>query len=241
MQQCFLVLSESVFLYIWHSSYKGNIRGKVMKKILVVILLLSCCLAGCSKKEKIIMHMESTYEDSFEYIERVNSVIGDDSYTIKLFSSKYEEPVLASYQNKKNHYIDNYLAIQYHEDAFKKIDAVIKNVLCDYDLFFQIPDVLLDRNYCLEDYMEDPFAFKSIRIISDQPVNEFEIDCLMENFVNEKISVKGIIAVPVDKKTPLTEEVVDVCLANPDRVEQQINFKVENGQITKNVIKGDVL
>ena len=87
--------------------------------------------------------------------------------------------------------------------------------------------------YTLKDYMTDPLAFKSVRILAKEALDENSFQALMETFGRAGIAVKGIAAVPADWSavSVLTEETVDDFLTNPDDIQVQVIFKYEKGTI----------
>lgn len=193
-----------------------------------------------SKSGKIVSYMEKRYGKEFTYMGETNGMFGNKAFTARLSCPDYPEGIiLASRQEKEGeeYYSDNYMAFCYHEDAFQKIDEAVGKVFDDYLLLFGIPDVLLTieepESYTLNDYLADPLAFKSVRILVYDDVDESAIGELMKVFENMSISVKGVVAALEESaaQTEITEENVDSVLANRSRVKIQVNFNLENGTL----------
>ncbi|MBS6395833.1 MAG: hypothetical protein KH452_01595 [Clostridiales bacterium] len=213
------------------------------KRILAAVMsaVLAGNLGGCmSTGKKIVSYMEERYGNEFEYEGETNGIFGDKSFTAKLSSPDYPEAViLASKAERdgKEFYSDNFLAFRYHDQAYRRIEEAVDQVFDDYKLFFRVPDVLLPvddpEGYTVEDYMADPSAFKSIRVMTAEAVDRASFLALMDAFADADIAVKGVLAVPEDpsKIAGLTEEDVDAFLANRDRLLVQVNFKIEDSTV----------
>lgn len=193
------------------------------------------------KSSRIVSYMEERYGKTFTYTGEVNGTFGSRSYTARL--SCPEEPeavILASYreQDGEEYYADNYPAVRFHDDALQKIEEAVRQVYADYQIFFRIPDILLTIEdpdaYTLEDYLADPLAFKSVHLLVCEEVDETSFQALMRAFADASISIKGLVAVPKNpsEAVVVSEETVDDFLADPDRVQTQVNFTVENGTLT---------
>lgn len=205
---------------------------------------LAVCLGGCmSRSKKIISYMEERYGTTFTYAGETNGIFGNRAFTARLNCPDYpDQVILASCaeqgEDGKEVYADNYMAVRFHDGAFQKIDETIGQVFEDYRLFFRVPDVLMvieePEGYTQEDYLADPNAFKSIRILTGNEVDETSFQALMSAFEDAGISVKGLVAVPENPSEPgaIGEEDVDSFLAGPDRVRVQVNFDLENGTLT---------
>lgn len=217
--------------------------GRVGKKVFLAMILtmLAGCLGGCmGKSRKIVSYMEERYNKTFTYVGETNGIFGSKAFTARLScEDDPEADILASWQEQdgEEYYLDNYMAFRHHEAAYQKIDEAVGQVFSDYQLIFRVPDVLLcieePEDYTLESYLADPLAFKSIRIVTRENVDEASFQALVKTFMDADITVKGVVAVPEDPQetSEITEENVDIFLANKSRVRTQVNFKVENGTL----------
>lgn len=209
----------------------------------VLAAALAVCLGGCmSESSKIISYMEERYGNTFTYAGETNGIFGNRAFTARLTCPDYpDDVILASCveqeEDGKEVYADNYMAVRYHDGAFQKIDEAAGQVFEDYRLFFRVPDVLMrieePEQYTLEDYLADPDAFKSVRILTGKDVDEKTFQALMNAFEDAGISVKGLVAVPVNPSELETigEKDVDSFLAGWDRVRAQVNFNLRNGTL----------
>ena len=193
-----------------------------------------------SREDGVIRYMEKRYEKTFTCEGEVNGVFGSKAVTVRLNCPDYPEmPVLASYLEKDGtaYYGDNFPAVYFHREACGQLQQAADTVFADVRLYFKVPDVVLPvedpKSYTLRDYMADPLAFKSIRILVKEALDENSFQALMEAFGRAGITVKGIAAVPADWSavSVLTEETVDDFLTNPDDIQVQVIFKYEKGTI----------
>lgn len=205
---------------------------------------LAVCLGGCmNRSKKIISYMEERYGTTFTYAGETNGIFGNQTFTARLNCPDYpDQVILASCveqeEDGKEVYADNYMAVRFHDGAFQKIDETIGQVFEDYRLFFRVPDVLMiieePESYTLEDYLADPKAFKSIRILTGDEVDEAAFQALTQAFEEAEISVKGLVAVPRDPSDleTISEEEAGSFLAGQDWVRVQVNFNLRNGTLT---------
>lgn len=193
-----------------------------------------------SREDGVIRYMEKRYEKAFTCEGEANGVFGSKSVTVRLNCPDYPEmPVLASYLEKDGtaYYGDNFPAVYFHKEACGQLQQAADTVFADARVYFKVPDVVLPvedlKRYTLRDYMADPLAFKSIRILVKEALDENSFQALMEAFGRAGITVKGIAAVPADWSavSALTEKTVDDFLANPDNIQAQVIFKYEKRTI----------
>ena len=193
-----------------------------------------------SREDGVIRYMEKQYGKTFTCEGEVHGMFGSKSITVRLNCQDHPEmPVLASYLEKDGavYYGDNFPAVYFHKEACGQLQQAVDAVFANVRLYFKVPDVVLPvedpKRYTLRDYMADPLAFKSVRILAKEALDENSFQALMETFGRAGIAVKGIAAVPADWNavSALTEKTVDDFLANADNVQTQVIFKYEKGTI----------
>lgn len=193
-----------------------------------------------NKNNKLISYMEGRYGKTFTYLGETNGIFGTKAFTARLSCPDYpDEEILVSWLERdgEEYYSDNYLAVYYHEEAFQRMDQAAGKVFSDYQLYFAVPDVLMTvdkpETYSLEDYLADPLAYKTVYILTEEVLDEAVFQALMKCLAAEGVTVKGVVAVPSDTAglPDLAQESVDAFLADSQRIETQVNFKLENGTL----------
>lgn len=188
-------------------------------------------------EKKMVSYMEEKYGETFTYIGPKGGQLGSTTAKAWVKCERFPEAkiLVASYEKAGRNvvYDDNYMAFLLHEDAYEAIDAIVRQVFSDYQLFFSVPDATFEADpasYGLEDYLEDTHTDLAITLISFSEKEEGQLEQLAKAFGEQHIGIKGLLfyaGADADRNL-ITEENRAVYEAKDDWHRVGVNFRFES-------------
>ena len=243
---------RSWFFVMERLKKKSNI-GFIVCSVVVVILLgvlLGRFLLGNNiRVSKILNYMEEKYHTQFEYVGETGGILWDDTvFTAKLTHKDYPGEIILAYHSKKdgkNSFGDNFPAIYFHDEAYQVIEDCLDKAFQNYTLYFQVPDLVLPSfdaaSFQLEDYLAIGSYYNVIGIFVYEPLNDAKFQIMMNAFKDAGVSFKGSIVEPSDyevAKSISSYQDFNSFIINKQNVTTWFNFRIEDGVITKDVLRG---
>ena len=155
--------------------------------------------------DKMILHMNEKYDDTFTFVRVVGQRFGADIYRIIVASEKYpDDNIIVTAQKPENELVitDNYVGVIYQNQTRNEISKLLKDefgddVLVKYKAYGYPSTPDFDENTPFEKYVSDArsgIKFNAI-VVVDSPtvdVQNFE-DRLRKTFGSDKICSSGCV------------------------------------------------